>query len=60
MPRYFTTQEVAGLFKTTTEHVRRLIRSGKLPADNVALGSVPAYRIRSEQLEAFLRRGVKP
>jgi excisionase family DNA binding protein len=51
---FLTTSEVAKRYKVDTETVRRWIRSGRLPAINLAPGGVRArFRVRESDLENF-------
>ena len=50
----YTEQEVADQLKTSKQTVRRLIESGKLKASNIGAGKHRIYRIREEDLIAFL------
>ena len=45
-------REVAGMMRVSSEHVRRLIRSGNLPAFKV--GRRGGYRIREEDLTHYI------
>ena len=51
----FTPEDVAERLKVSSEHVRALIRTGRLTAVNLAVGKKrPLYRIRTEALAEFL------
>jgi excisionase family DNA binding protein len=50
-----STNEVAAYFKITPNVVRAWIRQGKLPA--LRLGGTGSYRVKPEDLLAFLNRG---
>lgn len=53
---YLTTGEVAVRIGGTPQHVRRLISSGRLPAINIARGSLrPRFRVPEVAVEEFLR-----
>lgn len=53
-----TPGEAASFLKTSSRHVRELIAQNILPAKNVGQGEQkPRYRIRREDLEAFLVAG---
>jgi excisionase family DNA binding protein len=59
---YLTTGEVAKRIGGTTQHVRELIRIGRLAAIDIAKGdSRPRFRISEDSLASFLRdAAVKP
>ncbi|HEY2908606.1 MAG TPA: helix-turn-helix domain-containing protein [Gemmataceae bacterium] len=53
--RLLTPGEVAERLSIGVNQALALIRSGKLPASNVGLGSVrPRYRVAPEDLDAFV------
>ncbi|MCR4278219.1 MAG: helix-turn-helix domain-containing protein [Candidatus Berkelbacteria bacterium] len=53
MEEYFTTKEVAALFKIKPTTVRKWIRQGALPA--IGFGNQnKEYRITKSELEAFI------
>ncbi|MBI2870266.1 MAG: helix-turn-helix domain-containing protein [Candidatus Omnitrophica bacterium] len=45
-------REVASIMRVSTEHIRRLIRTGHLPAFKV--GRRGGYRIREEDLSKYI------
>jgi len=62
---WLTINELAKAWRVTPDHVRGLIRSGQLPAVNIAMSpgaKRPQWRIRPEDLERFTaaRRAVEP
>ena len=59
---YLTTGDVAKRICGTTQHVRELIRSGRLAAIDIANGdSRPRFRVSEDSLTRFLRdAAVKP
>jgi excisionase family DNA binding protein len=59
---YLTTGEVAKRIRGTTQHVRQLIRSGRLTAIDIAKGDGrPRFRVSEDSLASFLRDAeVKP
>ena len=50
----FSVKEVAEHLGVSTEHVKRLIRTGRLEASNIAVGKHPYYRISKDQLNQLL------
>ncbi len=52
--RLLTVQEVATRMRVSTMTVYRLIKTGDLPASRVG----HSYRLRADEVEAYLRRGV--
>lgn len=59
---YLTTGEVAKRIRGTTQHVRELIKSGRLAAIDIASGnSRPRFRVSEDSLTNFLTEAaVKP
>ena len=56
-----TPEEAAERLKVSPEHIRALIRNGRLPATNIGTGSKrPLYRIRESAIAAFLAAGLQP
>lgn len=53
MDRRYTTDDVAAMYATTVDNVRRWIRQGRLQAVNLATKKRPDYRITPEQLAQF-------
>jgi excisionase family DNA binding protein len=48
-----TTREVAAILHVSVDHVLRLITQRILPAENVAAGSRPLWRVSQDDLECF-------
>jgi len=60
-PAYLTPPEVAKTLRVSESKVASWIRSGRLRAYNVSEGQRPKYRIRADDLDAFLAgRAVTP
>jgi excisionase family DNA binding protein len=58
---YLTTGEVAKRIRGTTQHVRELIKSGRLAAIDIASGNRPTFRVSEDSLADFLMEAaVKP
>ena len=58
---YLTPPEIAKLLRVSSDKVLGWIRKAELTAINVGDGNRPRYRIRSEDLDSFLRsREVQP
>jgi len=53
-PAYLTPPEVAKTLRVSESKVASWIRSGRLRAYNVSEGQRPKYRIRADDLDAFL------
>lgn len=53
---YLTPQEVAERLRVDVKVIYRRIRSGDLPADDFGTESRPLYRIKEENLEAWVAR----
>jgi excisionase family DNA binding protein len=51
-----TPKEAAIRLGCHVEHVYELIASGELPASDISLGTRPAWRIDSDDLEDFWRK----
>ena len=47
--------EAARQLSATGDHVRRLIKAGRLNATNISLGSVKRYRIDQGEIDRFKR-----
>jgi len=55
VPRVYTFQEAGVLLGTSPDTVRRLVRSGRLRAVNVAHGKTRArFRVREDDLAKFI------
>lgn len=60
-PVLLTPEEAARLLRVSAEHVRCLIRSGELPAINIAAGRRrPLYRIHRQAIDDFIRPSNSP
>ena len=58
---WLTPPEIAKELRCRTSKPLRWIEDGELPAVNVSSGTRPRYRVRREDLDAFLqRRAVVP
>jgi excisionase family DNA binding protein len=56
MPARMNTTQAASVLRCSNDHVAALIKSGRLPAINVAKTGV-LYRIRRGDLAAFIEKG---
>ena len=54
--RFLTVQEVAELMRVSTMTVYRLIKAGDLRAARVGR----SYRLREDEVETYLARGLQP
>lgn len=55
-----TVQQIATRLGCSSDHVNRLIRSGKLPAIDISVGSRAAYRVAPKVFDEFLKSAAVP